>query len=154
MSNSGYCSLIITGDKLDFDFIEDTLKIKASEKRKKGEIVNKIIGEMESDFIRFTEKMNGQYNPDKTLNNLLDKLINYEAFLKKLSESACIYIRCYVQSDYAQIHYILSATTLSKITQLGIDIDFSIFSWGGVKKKRKKGRKGEKEKRKGKSRNI
>lgn len=35
MSNSGYCSLIITGDDLDFSLIEETLKMEASEKRKK-----------------------------------------------------------------------------------------------------------------------
>lgn len=141
MSNDGYCSLIITGDKLDFDLIEDTLKIEASEKRKKGEIFNRVIGEVRSDFIRFNEKMSGQYNPDKTLNILLDKLINNEAFLKKISENACIYIKCYVQSDYAQVNYILSATTLNKITQLGISLEISILSWGGVKDKKKNGKK-------------
>lgn len=56
MSNSGYCSLIITGDNLDFSLIEETLKIEASEKRKKGEIVNRVIGAVQNDFLRFDEK--------------------------------------------------------------------------------------------------
>lgn len=56
MSNSGYCSLIITGDKLDLDFIEDTLKIEASEKRKKGEIINRVIGEAQSVLLDLIKK--------------------------------------------------------------------------------------------------
>lgn len=143
MPNSGYCSLIIKGDDLDLDLIADTLKITASEKRKKGEIINSVIGEIQYDFIRFDEKMSGKYNPDKTLIALLNKLMDYEVFLKNLSVSACVYIKCYVQSDYAQIGYMLSAMTLSKIAQLGIDLELSILSWGGVKKsKTKKKKKG------------
>lgn len=141
MSNSGFCSLIITGDNLDLDLIEDTLKIEASEKWKKGEIFNRLIGEIQNDFIRFNEKTSGKYNPDKTLNILLDKLLNNEAFLKNLRRSACISIRCFVQSDYAQVDYTLSATTLNKITQLGIGLEISVLSWGGVEDKKKKKKK-------------
>lgn len=64
--------------------------------------------------------------------SLLDKLADNEEFLKKLNQKACIYIKCYVQSDYAQIYYTLSAMTLNKIAQLGIDLDISILSWGGA----------------------
>ena len=142
MSNSGYCSLIISGDHLDLDLIEGTLKIAASEKKKKGEICNNVIGEVQSDFIRFDEKMNGKYNPDMTLLTLLDRLLDNKIFLKELSLKACIYIKCYVQSDYAQINYTLSAMTLSKIAQLGIGLDISVLSWGGVKDKKKKKHKG------------
>ena len=150
MSNSGYCSLIIKGDNLDLDLIAETLEITVSEKRKKGEIINSIIGEIQYDFIRFDEKMDGKYNPDKTLTGLLNKLMANEAFLKKLSEDACIYIDCFVQSDYAQINYVLSSKTLSKISQLGIDLEISIFSWGGVEdKKEKKRKKGKKRHKKG-----
>lgn len=138
MPNSGYCSLIISGDNLDLDLIEKTLKITASEKIKKGEVFNSVIGESQSDFISFDEKMNGKYNPDKTLMALLDKLADSEEFLKKLNQKACIYIKCFVQSDYAQIYYTLSAITLKKIAQLGIGLDISILSWGGVKDKKKK----------------
>lgn len=146
MSNSGYCSLIITGDKLNLDLIEDTLNITASEKQKKGEIFNKIIGKVQYDFIRFNEKTNGKYNPNETLMTLLNKLIANEEFLKDLSKNACIYIKCYVQSDYAQVNYMLSANTLNKIAQLGIGLEISIVSWGGIKdkKKKKKGKKGKK----------
>lgn len=147
MSNSGYCSLIITGDNLDLDLIEDTLNIKASEKQKKGEIFNSIIGEVQYDFIRFDEKMYGKYNPNETLIILLNKLIENKNFLKDLSKKACIYIKCYVQSDYAQVNYMLSPNALNKIAQLGLGLQISILSWGGVKDKKKK--KGKKGKRKG-----
>lgn len=147
MSNSGYCSLILKGNKLDLDLIEETLNISSSEKHKKGEIFNSIIGEVQYDFIRFNEKMDGKYNPNETLIRLLNKLIENEEFLKELSKKACIYITCYVQSDYAQVNYMLSADTLKKIAQLGIGLEISILSWGGVKDK-KKGKKGKKGKRK------
>ena len=138
MSNSGYCSLIVTGEDLDFSLIEGTLKIAASERRKKGEIVNSVIGGMQNDFIRFDEKVSGKYNPNKTLKSLLDKLMMNEVFLKDLSLRASVFITCYVQSDYAQINYVLSAKTLNKIARLGIGMEISVFSWGGVKDKKKK----------------
>ena len=56
---------------MDLDLIEDTLKTKASEKRKKGEIINSVIGEIQNDFIRFDEKGGRKYNPNKTLCALL-----------------------------------------------------------------------------------
>ena len=150
MSNSGYCSLIIKGDNLDLDLIAETLEITVSEKRKKGEIINSIIGEIQYDFIRFNEKLGGKYNPEKTLTTLVDKLMNHEMFLKNLSTDACIYLKCFVQSDYAQIDYVLSSKTLNKISQLGIDLEISIFSWGGVEdKKEKKRKKGKKRHKKG-----
>lgn len=138
MSNSGYCSLIVLGDNLDLDLIEERLKIKASEKWKKGEIFNNIVEKLDRDFIRFDEKMNGKYNPDKTLTALVDKLKDKELFLKNLSKEACVYMKCYVQSDYAQIYYTISSETINKISQLDIDLDISILSWGGVKDNKKK----------------
>ncbi len=138
MSNSGYCSLIIKGDDLDFGLIEETLKIEVSEKRRRGEAVNRTIGAVQNDFIRFNEKLSGKYNPDKTLISLLNKLMDHEVFLKNLSQRAAVFVNCYVQSDYAQINYVLSVETLNKIAQLGIGLEISIFSWGGVKDKKKK----------------
>lgn len=146
MSNSGFCSLIIEGDNLDFDLIEETLEMEATQKRKKGEMVNSIIGKMQYDLLCFDERGEGKYNPDAVLIILLNKLENKNVFLKDLSQKARVYIDCFVQSDYAQIYYMLSAETLHKIAQLDIGLGTSIFSWGGVeddrkKKKKKKGKK-------------
>ena len=141
MSNRGFCSLIVEGDNLDLDLIEKTLKMEASKKRKKGEIVNDIIGEMKNDSIRFDEKTMGEYNPDKTMFALINKLMDNKTFIKDLSNRAHIYLVCYVQSDYAMIDYTLSAKTLNVINELGVDLEISIFSWGGVKDDRKKKKK-------------
>ena len=146
MSKSGFCSLIIEGDNLDFDLIEETLEMEATEKRKKGEMVNSIIGKMDHDLICFEERGEGKYNPDAVLIILLNKLENKDVFLKDLSQKAHVYIRCFVQSDYAQIYYMLSAEMLQKISQLDIDLGMSIFSWGGVKDDRKKKKRKEKKK--------
>lgn len=140
MSNSGYCSLIVTGDNLDLDLIEETLNIASSEKWKKGEIFNSVVGKAQSDFISFNEKMKGKYNPDKTLTALLNRLMDNEVFLKDMSKKAHVYINCYVQSDYAQINYMLASETISKAAKLGVGIEISILSWGGVKDKKKRKR--------------
>lgn len=132
MPDSGYCSLIIRGDNLDLDAIEDALEMAASKKWKKGEKVGSIVGECQDDYIRFDEKPIGEYNQDKVLKSLLDKLIIHESYLKELKQKASMFIVCYIQSDYAQITYMLSATALNKVAQLGIDFKTSIFSWGGV----------------------
>lgn len=132
MPDSGYCSLIIKGDNLDLDAIEDALKLVASVKCKKGEKIDSVVGECENDFIRFDEKPNGEYNQDQVLNTLLDKLMVHQSYLKDLKQKASVFIVCYVQSDYAQVTYTLSAVTLNKVSQLDIDFKTSIFSWGGV----------------------
>lgn len=144
MPNSGFCSLIVRGDNLDLDLIEKTLNLEASDKWRKGEIINDIVGEMEDNFIRFNEKLDGKYNPNKTLQSLINKLMNNKSFLEDLNKKAYICLVCYIQSDYAMIGYTLSVETLNMIVQLGVDLDISILSWGGVKddgKKKKKRRK-------------
>ena len=149
-SNSGFCSLIVEGNNLDLDLIEKTLRIEAWKKWKKGEIINDIIGKIEKDFIRFNEKTEGKYNPDETMTALINKLMENKEFIKELSKKAYICLVCYVQSDYAMIGYTLSAKTLNMINELGVDLEISIFSWGGVKddRKKKKKRKGKKGKKK------
>lgn len=136
MQNSGYCSLIITGENLDFDLIEKNLKIKVSEKWKKGQLINVVVGESKKDFIRFNKKMEMKLNPNQTLNLLLDNLLRSEKFLLDLKKESEMYIKCYVQSDYAQINYVLSPEVLIKIVKLGIELEICVISWGKVEDKK------------------
>ena len=146
-SDSGFCSFVVKGDHLDFDFLEETFKMKVFTKHKAGEIVRK--EKMESDFIRFNEEPSGKYNPDETLIALAGKLLENKDIVKDLSEKARTWLVCYIQSDYAMMGYTLSAKALSMVAELGIDLGISIFSWGGVRDDRKKKKKKDKKKKKG-----
>lgn len=132
MNNSGYCSLIITGESLNFDEIEKKLNMKASQKTQKDDFINNVIGKSQFDLIRFNKKMNDEIIPNETLNDLLDTIFFQKKFIKKLRASCNIYLKCYVQSDYAEVNYRITSDTMKKIFKLNIDLEISVLSWGGA----------------------
>ena len=130
----GYCSLIIKGDELEFDEIEKNLGLEASKKFQKGKINSNIIGKIEFDLIRFDERLIENQTLNETLKHLLKKIMEREQFIKLMHKKYDIVLNCYIQSDYAQMRFEISPDVLAKICQLGIKLEFSILSWGGVDK--------------------
>ena len=42
------------------------------------------------------------------------------------------FIYCYVQSDYAQVNYVISSEVIKKISLLDLNLKISLLSWGGA----------------------
>lgn len=129
---TGSCSLIITGQELDFEKINQQLKLKPSECLKKGEIVSKSIGELRNDIWVYEKKFGLKKTPSDSLKDFLDKLKQR----KNLKEIANIYnvsIRYFIQSELAQVYFEFSPEILKDLSDLNVKFETSVFSWGGVR---------------------
>lgn len=133
MANSGSCSLLIRGDNLDFNEIEKNLQVKPSRIVKKGEIYSKVIGKSQYDIWILDIKFDNRGAPEDALMNLTSIIHPFKEYVKKLSEIADIRIKCYVQSEYAQLNFELSSRVISELANLNVKMEISILSWGAVK---------------------
>lgn len=130
---SGSCSLIIRGkDELNFNEINERLKIMPSGMVKKGEVKYKCDGEIKKDVWIYKIIMEKSKEPNDTLEKLLDDLKPFEAYIKEINKSVDVSITCYVQSDLAQVGFDFSPNVIMKLAGLGIKFGISILSWGQV----------------------
>ena len=132
MEDSGICSLIIKGENLNFKKIEKVIGIESTQKFEKGKIVSKVIGKIEFDLIRFDIKVDKGESPNNALNKLADTILESKDFLKKNKDVYDIYLNCYIQSDYAQVNYVISSEVIKKISLLDLNLKISLLSWGGA----------------------
>lgn len=130
--NGSYCSLIIKGNNLNFDEIQEKLGIKASKKFIQGEVISKVIGKNKFDLIRFDEKIDELNLINYALDNILNLVLLHKSYVKSLQKKYDVILKCFVQSDNAQINYIISKDIISKIADVGIDLKISILSWGKI----------------------
>lgn len=130
---SGSCSLIIRGqDELKFDLIAENILLHPSRIIKKGEIIYRSAGKVKSDVWIYEIKMNNGEQPNDVLELLLNNLKPYLRFIKTLTQTTDICIRCYIQSDLAQIGFDFLPEAIRKLAEFGIKLEISILSWGKV----------------------
>ena len=127
------CSLLIKGkDILNFDDINNNLKIKASSVMKKGEIRSKIVGAIQNDIWIYEIKAANDENLNTILEKLLKTLKPVKNYISKLNFSQNVCIRCHIQSNDAQIYFLVSPSIISNLAELKLPIEVSILSWGEV----------------------
>ncbi len=124
MINSYNISLIISGDdirKEDFDFLKEYGKTKFC---KKGEKVSSVIPSLKQDRFIFSYSLKN--NEEKSLETFCQ-------ICQKINRDNYDYrIRIFIQSFEAQIEFILSNKMLKILSELDVDVEFSILSWGEV----------------------
>ena len=85
------------------------------------------------DIRSFEIKILNEIDPFKSLTNLLNQLLPYAKYIKKIS---CQYnqvaINCYLRSDLGQIGFGITSDMVTKLEILGIGINFHILSYGFV----------------------
>lgn len=128
----GDVSLIIRGDKLEFNQIQKSL-LEPTKTYKKGEYISKVIEPVTEDIWIYSVEYDNQ-EIDIAVRKLLELFINKFSFINNLAKTNGIgvTIRCSIQSDYAQMYYELSNESLKILSDLNIKLCFSILSWGGV----------------------
>lgn len=132
MINSGNCGLIIRGHELSFNEIENNLKINPLRVVKKGEVISKVVGESEYDLWVYEIKLDEAKKPDQIFRDLLSVLNPYKAYIQNIAKYADVRMKCYVQSDDAQIYFELSPNVIKELASMGIKLEISILSWGGA----------------------
>lgn len=135
MINSGICSLIIRGNKIDFGEIDINLKVKPTKIIKRGDVLSKTIGPSQYDIWIYEIKHDESGDPNKTLKNLLSIFKPSGDFLRMTSKSIDVSVKCFVQSDLAQIGFEFSPEVIRDLADIGIKFELSILSWGGVEDK-------------------
>lgn len=132
---SGSCSLIIRGhDDIDFSYLDKYLNIKPTKEVKRNETLSKLDGKVESDAWIHEIKMKKEDDINNTLKELLYLLQEDESKIYKMTNSFDICIRCYMQSELAQIGVDFSSEVIKLLANLNIRIELSILSWGNVEK--------------------
>lgn len=132
MINSGSCSLVIRGDNLNLIEVGNNLHIEPSRVVKKGEIISKTIGESQYDVWTYEIGFDANKTPDRALEEILSTISPSKNYLQSLACTADVKIKCYVQSNYAQIGFELSPKVLKELASMNIKLEISILSWGGV----------------------
>lgn len=132
MNANGKCSLIIRGGSIDNIEIERALNMKATTYYKKGQVNSKIIGENPQDVLVFENRFDGLLNIENSLMELIVKLKPSIGVLQEIKRLHEVYIRCQIASEFAQIDFQLSNCALREIHESGLDLRFSLLSWGGA----------------------
>lgn len=132
MCDTGICSLIIRAHDLNFDELKENLPIEPSRIVKKGQSISRAIEESKFDIWIFEMKYSEEL-PNQALEKLLAALLPYKSYLRNVSQSVDIRIKCYVQSRYAQINFEIFPELIKELASIGIKLEISILSWGEVK---------------------
>lgn len=128
----GRFSLILEGNDLPAEVIEQKLHIQPTRIIRKGDVLNRLpLMVAEHDEWARTIDLTNADNTDTALNDLLAQLIVNAAALKELAESGMsVKLRLYVQSDYAQMAFRLMPETLQRLVATGLPLDVTSMSWG------------------------
>jgi len=126
-------SLMISGVGLDFTAIERDLALGATDTRARGELLNKLPPVIsEEDSWLYEVKLANNEGVDPLMHELLAALENASAALTALRAKHEVVLRLYVKSDYARIFYRLMPDTLNRLAHIGLPLEVSVISWGGL----------------------
>ena len=126
-------SLLLHGEMLPMEQIEELLGLKATRVLRKGDVMNRLpMIVVETDEWLHTISLTSPEGTDAGLNQLLTHLIQKGDALKQLQEKCRVELRMYVQSDYAQMAYSLMPSTLQKLAELALPLSVSSLSWGEI----------------------
>lgn len=124
-------SLILRGESLQVESIEQALALKASRVIRRGEVLNRIplIEAAQDEWIHSIELVTPE-GVDEGWNALLSHLEARRDAVQALKAQCEVSLRLYIQSDYAQMAYSLEADTLRKLVSLELPLSVSSLSWG------------------------
>jgi len=132
---TGSCSLIIKSNKLDIDEISKNLKLKPSSVSRKGDVISKVVGAVQSDIWVYKIKTQDDEELSSIIGKLLEIIRPSTNYLKTIATTEDVCIRCYIQSDLAQIFFELPSKLIQQLSDLYIRLELSILSWGGAEEK-------------------
>ena len=124
-------ALIFEGDDVPTDEIGKLMNLKPTKVVHKGDVMNKL-----PEIIALTNQwvyaiaLTHPMGRDPELNVFLRYLTDRKDALQKLSERCRLFLRMYVQSDYAQMTYLLTHETLHCLSDVGLRLEVSSLSWG------------------------
>ncbi len=128
----GRFSLILEGNDLPIDLIEEQLGLAPTRIIHKGDVLNRLpLMTAEHDEWTHTIELVSDQGTDNALNALLARLILCAPALAQWQQQGInVVLRLLVQSDYAQMAFKLMPETLSRLVATGLPLDVTSISWG------------------------
>lgn len=124
-------ALIIAGDDLPFDQLDQQLGLTPTRTLHKGEVINRLPEiKAEQDQWIYAIPLTDPTDRDPDLNELLKLLIGKKEALHALRPKYHVWPRVYVQSDYAQMTYNFHSETIRLFNELGLGLRIASLSWG------------------------
>ena len=125
--------LIVSGEGINFQEVSNSLKLESTETRIKDEVLNKLpLIVSEEDCWQYEIELADNEGLDPRMQALLQALEAAADALRTLREKHAVTLRLYVQSDYAKIFYRLVPDTLRRLADIGLPLEVSVVSWGGL----------------------
>ena len=128
---TGWVSLKIIGEELNFDEIAKNINLFPSKNFRRGVTYNKFVGPAENDSWYYTIEFSNE-SLDDVLKEFLVILNSYEEYIKNLAKKEYVSIRFAVDSPFAQLFFYISPESIATLMNLEIGLEISVFSWGGV----------------------
>lgn len=127
-------ALTVTADTVDMDLITEKLKLNPTRQIHKGEVVGHIPAPLLAgqDQWVYAKELSESYETDTGFNELLIHLNSVRDELNALTRQYSVTLQLYVKSDHAHMYYRLMPETLGHLMSIGIPLEVSSFSWGGL----------------------
>lgn len=133
MSLTGSFTLLIRSNSLNFDDITNSIGLKPTDSKKKGDLISKALNQvMQDNLWQYQVKYGESDNPNSILRDFLSLLTAKSDYIHQVSEGHEVYLTWFLQSDYAQIGAVLEPDVLKKLADLKLQLELHILSWGGV----------------------
>lgn len=137
MSISGYITLRIEGNPLDFDYIDNCIKLQPTIVYRKGDLIpNKYGAEtkvQKNDRWLYELKFDDSQDFNNVLNGFVSKLCIYRDYIKTLYKKQYVRLWCDLYTELGQFAILLAPETIQEIADLGIGCDIQIYSDGEVR---------------------
>lgn len=119
-------SLIIKGEVTEdhfhnLNFLSRVGKISF---RNKGEIISRVVPPLDMNVFTFTFDLCGEDDISRFIS-----IIN-DLDTDKLKENNDVRLRLFLQSDNAQVYFLLPQDVIQAVAGLNIDMEISVLSWG------------------------
>ena len=134
LNNCDYCVTVSLAVMCkDHCAVSEVIDVPPTEVIHKGERVSTLLREYESDVWIYSEKffLNDIIEGSIILNVLKSCKLDKEK-VRSLNDLGRCSVRVSIVSDYAQIPMQLLNNTLVELASVGIDLELSVFSWGGA----------------------
>ena len=119
-------SLIIKGEITE-DQVRELTFLSRSGKisfRNKGEIISRVVPPLDMNVFTFTFDLCGEDDISRFIS-----IIN-DLDTDKLKENNDVRLRLFLQSDNAQVYFLLPQDVIQAVAGLNIDMEISVLSWG------------------------
>jgi hypothetical protein len=126
------CIRIIGKKSIDFAELKKNLPFDFRI-HKKGELLHKRFN-VEND-VAILEMDFKKENLEQKIKTMINHLSPYKQYIYQLKKDCNIVLRIYIESIFAQMYVTISNEIITEISNIGLDIEFSVFSEGLVKGK-------------------